>query len=328
MKLPLLAMSMCLLGACASVDSKYVPWGTYPISVKSTSAVSDAASSNVASTDAASTDAASTDAASTEAASTAGAPNADASDAVVHVDPSASDDASSQNSSSSGTPTAAEANKALYGSPPQGTYGVQGPPRRRPDMDWQKGEVLMQGFFGWTDYSKVSVNDGIGDHVDGDNGDVDSMPFIGGGAQYKMGGDRISLGLEGMFSFGGRANAAAVAVGGGGAVVAVDVDLFVFDMYGGPFISIPLGDKMRVYGAVGPLLQWGDYDQHGNNLHANGSGFGTGWYARTGFEFEVGSRTYLGFGARWSDSSIDLSGTPHDLDLEGLEYMITVSTGI
>jgi hypothetical protein len=186
----------------------------------------------------------------------------------------------------------------------------------------------LQGFFGWTDYSKVSVEDGLGDHVDGDNGDVDSMPFIGGGAQYKLGGDRISFGLEGMFSFGGRANAAAVAVGGGGAVVAVDVDLFVFDLYGGPFVSIPLGDKMRVYAATGPLLQWGDYDQHGNNLHASGSGFGSGWYARTGFEFDVGSHTYLGFGARWSDSNIDLSGTPHDLDLEGLEYMITVSRGI
>jgi hypothetical protein len=303
MKLPLLAMSTSLLGACASVDSKYVPWGAYPISAKSTSAVPNTASNGVA---------------SKEAESKEGG--------LYGLEEN--DDVSSQNGSSEGIPTAAEANKALYGSPPQATYGVQGPPRRRADMAWQKGEALLQGFFGWTDYSKVSVDDGLGNHVDGDDGDVDSMPFIGGGAQYKLGGERISFGLEGMFSFGGRANAAAVAVGGGGAVVAVDVDLLIFDMYGGPFVSIPLGDKMRVYGATGPLLQWADYDQHGNNFHADGSGFGTGWYARTGFEFDVGSHTYLGFGARWSDSDIDLSGTPHDLKLEGLEYMITVSRGL
>jgi hypothetical protein len=304
MKLPLLACSLCLLAACTSVDSKYVPWGSYRISAKSADSVTDDAASNAA--------ASSTDSSESE-------PNG----------PASNEEDSSQNGSSDGIPTAAEANKALYGSPPpQGTYGVQGPPRRRADMDWQKGEALLQGFFGWTDYSKVSVDDGLGNHVDGDEGDVDSMPFIGGGGQYKLGGDRISFGIEGMFSFGGRANAAAVAVGGGGAVVAVDVDLLIFDLYGGPFVSIPLGDKMRVYGAVGPLLQWADYDQHGNNFHADGSGFGTGWYARTGFEFDVGSHTYLGFGARWSDTSIDLSGTPHDLDLEGLEYMITVSRGI
>lgn len=185
----------------------------------------------------------------------------------------------------------------------------------------------MQGFLGYTSFENISA-DGSGTTVDGDEGDVDHLPLIGGGAQWKLGGKRIDFGLEGLLSFAGSANAAAFVSGGGGAVVAVDVDLLLFDLYGGVFASLFLGDKLRLYGAVGPLLEWAEWDQSGNGLDDNGSGFGVGTYARTGFEFALPSRTLVGFGVRWSDSTVDLGGALGDLDIEGLQMLFTVSRGL
>jgi len=199
---------------------------------------------------------------------------------------------------------------------------------RRPGMEWHPGQALMQGFFGVTENQKFSVDDGGPGRVDGDKGDLDELPVIGGGAQWKMGGERIDFGLEGMFSFAWSSNATAFVVGGGGAAVAVDVDLLIFEFYGGPFASIFLGDKLRAYGAIGPLFQWTNYDQTGNGLADDGSGFGYGYYARTGIEFALASRTFLGFGVRWSDSTADLGGSLGDLEMEGLQALITVSRGL
>lgn len=193
---------------------------------------------------------------------------------------------------------------------------------------WMPGQPLMQGFIGVSEYSDVERSGGGTPDVDGDDGDVGEMPVLGGGAQFKLGGERLDYGLEGLFSFGGRANAEAFVVGGGGAAVAIDVDLLIFDFYGGPFVSTFLGDKLRLYAGAGPILEWADYEQENNLFHDHGSGFGYGWYARTGLEFVLPSRTLLGFGARWSDTEVDLDGGLGDLDVNGFQLLFTVSRGI
>lgn len=202
------------------------------------------------------------------------------------------------------------------------------PVQHRSGMDWAKGHSLLQGFIGWTEFNEVSVDgSGPGD-VDGDRGDLEEIPLIGGGGQLKLAGEGLDFGLEGLLSFGGRANAAAFVVGGGGAAVAVDVDLLLFELYGGPFVSLFLGDKLRLYAAAGPLLQFAEYDQEGNSLDDSGSGFGAGFYARTGLEFVLPQRLLVGFGVRWSDSTVDLSSDLGDLDIQGLEGLFTVSRGL
>lgn len=183
--------------------------------------------------------------------------------------------------------------------------------------------TLLQGFVGFSEYSRVAVEGGSGP-VNGQDGDLDRLPLIGGGAQVKLGGRRVDVGLEGLFSFSGRANATAFAVGGGGAVVVLDVDLFVLDLYGGPFASVFLGDKARVYAAGGPLAQFADYDSNDVSIDGSGSGFGVGLYARAGLELRLPSNTWVGAGVRWSDSEVDL-GTAGDLEIEGLQFLITVS---
>lgn len=190
---------------------------------------------------------------------------------------------------------------------------------------WRINETLMQGYFGISNYSTVEVTGGP---VDGDEGDLDQLPVIGGGAQWKLGGERMDLGVEGMLSFSGLANVAAFAAGGSGAVVAVDVDLMVFELYGGPFASVFLGEKLRLYGAAGPLMQFVDYSQTGSGTDEDGSGVGSGWYARAGLEMALPSRSFLGLGVRWSDTDVDLGDSLGDLEMDGLQIFITLSRGI
>jgi len=223
----------------------------------------------------------------------------------------------------------AEAGSFAMSSAPAAQDGIPltGPGRPgRPD--WNRGQPLMHGFFGVSEYETVSREGGGTPSVDGDKGDLDDMPVIGGGAQYKLGGERIDFGLEGIFSFGGRANATAWVAGGGGAAVAVDVDLLIFDLYGGPFVSMFLGNHLRAYFAAGPLMEWADYDQENSLSHESGSGFGYGTYARTGLELVLPSRTMIGMGVRWSDTSVDLGGNLGDLDMDGYQLLFTVSRGI
>jgi len=198
-------------------------------------------------------------------------------------------------------------------------------PQEVSTSSWPVGQPLMHGFLGVSQFSKVEVEGSGSGPTDGDDGHVGEFPLIGGGAQWKLAGERVDLGLEGLLSFGGRADAKAFAVGGGGAVVAVDVDLLVFELFGGPFASLSLGDRMRIHGGLGPVLQWADWDQSGQNLDDSGSGFGYGTYARAGFEFELPSRTLVGLAVRWSDTNVDLGSGLGDLDMEGLQAVLTVS---
>jgi len=199
--------------------------------------------------------------------------------------------------------------------------------RTKSRLQWHEGQPLMHGFFGVSSYSKVETGNG---EVDGDEGDLDQLPVIGGGAQWKLGGERFDIGFEGILSFSGAANASAVAVGGGNAGVAVDVDLLIFELYGGPFVSLFLGEKLRAYVSGGPILQWANYDQQSSSsfYDDDGSGLGSGWYVRTGLEFALASHTLIGFGVRWSESSVNLGGNLDDLEIEGLQGLFTVSQGL
>lgn len=212
---------------------------------------------------------------------------------------------------------------------PAQQYGVPPPvvpPTGRPS--WREGQTVMQGFFGISFYNKVEREGGNTPDVEGESSGLDQMPVLGGGGQWKLGGESVDYGLELLFSMEGRGNASAFAVGGGGATIAVDVDMFVLDFYGGPFISKFLGDKLRWYLGAGPMMQWADYDQHSNVFHDSGSGFGFGGYARTGFEMVLPSRTMIGLGVIWLDTKVDMDSSLGNLNIEGYQVFFSVSRGI
>lgn len=205
-------------------------------------------------------------------------------------------------------------------------FGAYEPEPTKALSNWSKGEALTHGYLGANSITKFGRSGGSALPVEAGGGSVDQYPVIGGGAQLKLAGERLSWGVEGLLSLGGRANGGAFVVGGGGAAVAVSLDMLVLDLYGGPFLSVPIGQRARVYGGAGPVLQFASYHQSATDITTSGSGtgFGVGGYARAGVEFELSPGSLVGFGARWYDTSVDLSGGFGDLDLEGVEAFVSV----
>ena len=199
---------------------------------------------------------------------------------------------------------------------------------QRKGTKWRDGQALLQGYLGVNSVQDLSRTGGNSNDIESGSGSINQYPVIGGGGQFKLGGKRLDLGLEAMMSLGGRSNGGAFVVGGGGAAVAVSLDLLIVDFYGGPFVSVPLGERARVYGAAGPVVQFANYHQSAApGVDAgSGSGFGVGGYARTGVELEISPGSFIGVGARWYDTNVNLSNNFGDLDVEGIEAMLTFST--
>jgi len=164
--------------------------------------------------------------------------------------------------------------------------------------------------------------------VELDDGNYEVLPVFGGGAQWKLAGERIDFGLEGMLAFQTRSNIAAFASSGGTTVVAVDVDLLLIEVYGGPFVSEFVGDGVRLYAATGPLLQWVGYDQSDGTTTEDVDGSGGGFYARGGIEFPLPSGELLGMGVRWWESSIDFEQGFGDADFGGVQLYVSYSYGV
>ena len=96
----------------------------------------------------------------------------------------------------------------------------------------------------------------------------------------------------------------------------------------GLYADVMVGDGLRIYGGAGGLLDWAhlyvDYNTPlGGYVHASGDGFGFGLYTRLGFDFLVQSGMRVGFCWRWFESDLDLGGGLDDLEIEGMQYMLT-----
>jgi hypothetical protein len=194
---------------------------------------------------------------------------------------------------------------------------------------WERGQPVAQGFFGAGLLDEIETSGGSVPDTDGSDEDLSEFPVIGGGAQWKLAGERIDFGVEGLLGFGWRSDATAFAVGGGGAAIAVDVDMLLFELYGGPFVSTFIGDRVRAYAAGGPLMQWVDYDQVGpSGTTGSGDGFGTGFYARTGLELVTSPDMMIGVGVRWVDATADLGSGLGDLEMQGYQVVLTFSRGV
>jgi hypothetical protein len=196
------------------------------------------------------------------------------------------------------------------------------PPVRVYPRPWRPGEVLLQGLVGAKYLSDFSVDRGASS-VELEEDEYEILPVIGGGAQLKLAGASLDFGVEGLLSFAGRGDLEAFASSGGVAVAAFDVDLLVFEGYGGPFVSWFIGDSLRFHAAGGPLILWAGYDQSDDDIEEDADGAGGGLYARAGLEFLMPSGNLIGFGAKWSEASLDLSDELGDLELGGIEMYVT-----
>lgn len=189
-----------------------------------------------------------------------------------------------------------------------------------------QGQQLLQGYLGAMMFDTLERVDAPGSSEPQDL-DLDQMPLIGGGGMWAMNEGRITVGPEAGIDFGFRSSGGAFVSTGGGAAVAVDIDLLLVNLYAGLFANTFLGQKWRVYVGAGPLLQFADYEQAGESVADDGSGFGVGYYVRTGLEYMLPNRWMVGVGGRWIDSEIDLSGELGDLEVQGTQLFLSVTNG-
>jgi len=226
-------------------------------------------------------------------------------------------------------PRSVEPVYAATSAAPDAAHSQVGTPAQGFPLLWNPGQALLQGYLGAKYLSAFTVTPDGAPPIELAPDEYDVLPVVGGGAQLKLAGQRLDFGIEGMLELSGRSNLEAFASSGGVTVAVFDVNLLVVELYGGPFVSKFLGDRLRLYGSAGPLLQWVTYDQDDNsNPHESTDGFGGGVYARGGFEFLLPSNRLVGLGARWSESNIDFNGDLGGMDLDGLELFVTYSYGL
>lgn len=245
---------------------------------------------------------------------------------AIVAEPAPAAPAEAAHAAASATPDPAFAEPVLpsvgsLDAPPQRNEG----PSTQPV--WHKGQGLAQGWLGVT---SITGSERTGSSIPGSSSgeaDIGNFPVIGGGGQWKFAGEGIDFGLEGGINFAFETDGGFFATGSNGATVAVSIDTLLFDLYGGAFLSKYLGDKLRIYGAAGPLMQWASWDQDSSDavFNGSGSGFGFGYYLRAGLEFVVGHGTMVGFSGRWFDTQVDLSDGLGDLDLDGAQVLFTVT---
>lgn len=162
--------------------------------------------------------------------------------------------------------------------------------------------------------------------------EIDSMPFMGIAAQAPMVGEEVQFGLEGGFTMGAWGDRDKTYVSNN--VLAVDLDsyLYLADLYGGAFAAVDLSDKVRLYAGAGPLLMYGYYEYEikrpgssatNDKISDDEAALGLGLYTRAGVDFRIGKFTQLGFTARAIKADLDFGGDIDDVDVDGVQLMLT-----
>lgn len=204
---------------------------------------------------------------------------------------------------------------------------MEEPRKWRPSSElplWNRNQLLLQGYFGAGVYDRIQLD---GDSTIDDDA---TAPLFGGGALWKLAGERVDIGLEAMFNWGGNAEVVAFSSTGAGLVVAVDANVTVFELYGGPFISMFIDRRLRLYASAGPQMEWVEYNEFDPDLDTDveSTAFGVGGYARAGIELLLDTGTLIGIGVRRSQATVDLPDGRGELDLEGTQYLFTVTQGL
>lgn len=189
----------------------------------------------------------------------------------------------------------------------------------------------VTGIIGVTEVTTLGLDLGGGPGSTSEDGEA-TMPLIAAQLQVPLRPGRLEFGYEAGFSLGWDSEREAFVIDTGTVLIKADNNAFLFDVSGGLYLATRLGQRVRIYGAAGPLFQYGsvdlDFDQQFNGRGSvSGSGVGLGYYARTGLDLQTGPGSAIGFVVRWVDSSVDLGGSLGNLDVEALQIGLAVTTG-
>lgn len=186
---------------------------------------------------------------------------------------------------------------------------------------------FVQGFVGVAELSTLGLGLGAGDSLRDD--DDATLPSFGGvlGEFYTDPTRPLRLGLEGGFSYFWDRGRQLEVSGPGLPPEPRRTDVEFTDAFFGLSADLDLGRRFRLYGGAGPVLQYGEIEvrsETGGEDYLD-NGFGLGWYARAGLEFSIYPGGWIGLGARWLDSRVDLGAGGEDASIEALQLLFTAS---
>ncbi len=171
--------------------------------------------------------------------------------------------------------------------------------------------------------------------------DMGATPMIMGVGQKPLVGNKdLNLGIE----FGGSVSWWLSGIdmygyaGGNGAVIAFTVDnqMWMAELFVGPYASVLLADRIRIYGGAGAGLTWAYLDYESEERGLNGltvaksrsdSDFSAGLYARGGIEYQFDENKYFGFSVRYLQTDFNFNGLGAKVDLELWQALASFTVG-
>lgn len=160
--------------------------------------------------------------------------------------------------------------------------------------------------------------------------DMSRLPQLGGAWSTLPKGEKLQFGLECSFLLGFKFDDVTTYNGTHATYVNVSSSLWLMDFAGGAYANLPLGEKLRLYGAAGPLMMLGIYNSETDYSYVSQSltEFGFGVYARAGLELQVQRNGYLGAGLRGTYSNIDFTEAGGSSELKGIAVFLTYTAGL
>jgi len=165
--------------------------------------------------------------------------------------------------------------------------------------------------------------------------DLSTMPYLGIAGQYALCGGESHIGIDASLLFGWRADDSSIAVGNGQARVEIDSDLWLVDLAIGLYAQTLLGSRWRLYGAVGPMLLFGEYsdDTTVEDLTVtpvtetkdsnSESSFGVGGYAKLGLEYRLSGDAFMGIAVRGIATNLEFDQAIEGGDLTSIQGFVT-----
>jgi hypothetical protein len=199
-------------------------------------------------------------------------------------------------------------------------------------------QTLVQVMLGTVRYSNLNLNyQSTSDPSLEATSTLTWMPLIGVDGGIPIVQDPVALGIEAGVLFSWMSDAVSAYGGNGSINIHVDNQLYLLDLFIGPYVSAELKKQVRVYGGLGPLLMFGQNNNQANEYQgstqaaynsSSSSAFGPGLYARTGIEFSLKNNSWMGVGVRGFMSKLNFNNASGATDINGLQFMITYSIGV
>lgn len=198
--------------------------------------------------------------------------------------------------------------------------------------------VYFQGYVGGASFDEDSLTFYEPSNSDPDvvsTTDLSSMPYLGLSAQFALGESQTHFGIDSSLLFGWRSNDSSVVAGNGQARVNIDSNLWLLDLAVGVYSQTIFANRWRLYGAVGPLLLFGDYSDDTEEETLTGtstteqtasnsdSAFGYGGYAKVGLEYAISHDAFIGIAARGITTNLEFDRAVDDDGLGGLQGFVT-----